>query len=121
MLSSFCEVRLGQYTGDQTGMRQYSAIRQDPLVKWKTTLANPIRKAWSRGYLRWIGQTRLATMGYEKESLDSELDSIPPSLRLVGSDVVHIAYGVAYHLLELRIIKHKIQVLPAWRRMRIHT
>lgn len=121
VLSSFGQVRLGQVMGDQTGTRQYTTISRDPLTKWKTTLANPVRKAWCRRYLRWIGETRLATMGYDKETLDAELGAIRPSLRLVGSDLGHIAYDVAYHLLELRIIKHKLQVLPAWNRVHIHT
>jgi hypothetical protein len=121
LLSSFDQVQLGQQVGDQKGTREYDGISLAPLVKWRTTLANPIRKTWCRRYLGWIGSTRLATMGYDKDILESELGSIPYSSRFVGSDLVQIAYDIAYHLLEFRIIKHKLRIFPSWRRMHIHT
>jgi hypothetical protein len=70
----------------------YSTLSVEPAQKWKTTLVNPLRKEWCRRYLRFLGDARLATMGYDKERMIAELDSQPtrmsnfiPDLgRLVG-------------------------------------
>jgi len=106
--------------GDNPGKKRYSRVSQEPLIKWKQSLANPVRKAWSRRYLRWIGADRLTMMGYDLDELLVELDSIPTSSQRLGSDLLHGGYGLIFQLLEPRILKHKLQLLPSWHRIHTH-
>ncbi len=90
------------------------------MSKWKRTLSNPIRKIWSCRYLRWIGPERLATMGYDLDRLLMELDSLPPSSRMLGSDLLRGGYGLVFQFLEAGILKDKLQLLPSWHRIHMH-
>jgi hypothetical protein len=76
-LRDFAKVRLNGRMGDPTGSKRYSALSSEPAQKWKATLANPLRRAWCRRYLRFLGAERLRTMGYEQEGLLGELDAQP--------------------------------------------
>jgi len=120
VLSRFVDVQLEGRIRDPT-MGQYQALSQAPLEKWKLVLANPIRKAWCRGYLRWIGKERLAVMGYDLDELLAELDALPFSLRYAGSDMWRMPFGIAYKILEFRIMKQKLQALLAGKRIYVHT
>jgi hypothetical protein len=93
ILTSFDSVKLQARMGDPTGSRTYRTLSTEPLDKWKQTLSNPIRKRWCRSYLEWIGQPRLAAMGYELKDLLSELDDVPSSRRRLASDLAAMAYG----------------------------
>ncbi len=77
-LTDFASVELTGRMGDPTGRRRYSSLSAEPGEKWKGTLVNPLRRAWCRRYLRFLGDERLATMGYDRERLVSELDAQPP-------------------------------------------
>lgn len=59
----------------------------------RMVLGNPFRKSWCRRYLTWIGQERLSGIGYDLETLLSELDDIPPSLRFLPSDSIRFVRG----------------------------
>jgi len=98
----------------------FSEVSIEPLDKWKDTLLSPVRKAWCRRYLKWIGEERLDTMGYKLNVLIYELDPISSELRHIGSDLLHIVYGVFHYGLELRILKHKLDRLPGWYRNKAH-
>ena len=106
LLSAFSNIQLPGKLGDQTGIHQYRLVSKEPLAKWKYTLDNPIRKAWCRRYLKWIGKERLAVMGYSLEELLTELDTSPSSLHMVGADLIRIIYGTAYNFLETQLIKN---------------
>jgi hypothetical protein len=69
------------------------AVRDDPLEKWRSTLSSPVRKAWCRRYLRWVGQERLSVMGYDLAVLQEELEGLPSRPRRVGSDALRLAFG----------------------------
>jgi hypothetical protein len=120
VLSRFADVQLEGRILDPT-LGQYQALSQEPLEKWKLGLTNPIRKAWCRGYLRWIGKERLAVMGYDLDELLAELDALPFSLRYAGSDMWRIPYGIAYKILEPQIMKQKLRALLAGKRIYVHT
>ena len=92
LLTRFNDVALEGSMGDPTGVRRYSTISDEPLEKWRSTLANPYRKRWCREYLRWIGAERLTVMGYDLDDLLEQMDEIGPSARSVASDAVHGAY-----------------------------
>jgi hypothetical protein len=87
-LSTFGELRLPGRMGDPTGQERYRDLNLEPIDKWKATLRSPVRKRWSKEYLRWIGQERLALMGYDLDALLAEVGSVPTSLRRTGSDVI---------------------------------
>lgn len=75
-LHHFAEVELRGRKGDPTGTRRYRALSEEPVEKWRQAIHNPVRLAWCRRYLRWIGSERLAVMGYELEQLQRELDAV---------------------------------------------
>jgi Sulfotransferase family len=92
ILDRFARVDLEARMGDRTGSRRYDALSREPLTRWRSTIVNPMRKRWCRRYLEWIGERRLAIMGYDKSELEGELDGVPTSLRLLGSDLVRRPY-----------------------------
>lgn len=79
--------------GDLPGVQRYNTLSSEPMNKWKETLANPIRKAWARRYLEWIGEERLAFMGYDMSALVAELGSTPGKRSSLVNDAAHVAYG----------------------------
>ena len=105
LLSTFGNVDLQGTLGDQTGINQYRLVSKEPLAKWKQTLDNPVRKMWCRNYLKWIGEKRLAVMGYSLKELLWELDSSPFSLRMVGPDLIRMIYSTASGVLETQLDK----------------
>ncbi|MEP6972676.1 MAG: sulfotransferase [Actinomycetota bacterium] len=92
VLSSFSELRLDGRMGDPTGVERYRELSTEPLEKWKGTLRSPIRKRWARDYLRWIGEERLAVMGYDLGELLRELESVPTRARGSVSDLARGTY-----------------------------
>jgi Sulfotransferase family len=98
LLDSFGSVMLGGRMGDHSGARRYSSVSSEPLSKWKDAVSTPLRKRWCRRYLRWIGERRLAIMGYELTELLGELDAIPTRRRLAAPDLIRGAYWRAIAL-----------------------
>lgn len=120
VLEKFADIGLLGRMGDTSGTELYDHVSREPMSKWRRSLSNPVRKTWSSRYLRWIGADRLATMGYGLEELLAELDSVPTSSQGVGSDLVRMGYGVLFQLFEPRMLKHKAEFLPSWRRIHTH-
>lgn len=84
-LEHFKDVQLEGRMGDPYGTKLYTALDERALDKWKLRINNPIRKAWSKRYLQWIGEERLAVMGYGLDDLIRQLDEVPSvSEHLVG-------------------------------------
>lgn len=120
LLSDFAKVKFSR--GDWNMHRnQYQVLNREPLEKWKRILSNPIRKAWCRRYLRWIGRHRLAMMGYDLDDLLDELNALPLNLRFVVSDLLRMSYNMAYRVLEFRMMKHKLSDLLTQQRTYVHT
>ena len=92
LLVDFADLKLTARMGDPTGQERYRTLDVEPIQKWRTTLATPVRKRWSRGYLEWIGRDRLSIMGYDLDDLLSELDTVPTELRRSASDVARGLY-----------------------------
>jgi Sulfotransferase family len=118
---TFKTVTLAGRMGDHTGSGRYFALSQEPMDKWKATLASPVRKAWCRRYLRWIGRPRLRTMGYDIDELLRELDSIPTRLTTVPSDLLRIAFGFLVRLCEPWIVRDKLARMGRGRRLYTHS
>jgi hypothetical protein len=119
-LKLFGNVELGGRWGDHSGTQKYIEVSGDPLERWRQTLNNPVRKAWCRRYLRWIGRDRLAVMGYDLDGLIADLDSLPTAYRQIGSDVGRGCWGLIRDLSEPRILGQKLSKLPAWNRIHVH-
>jgi len=119
-LDRFAQVHLRGDLGDQPGMRRYRKLNAEPLEKWKSTLSNPIRKAWCRRYLQFIGRERLAYMGYDLDALSAELRGLPPSLRYLPGDIWRIPYGAAFRFLERKMVKEKLRRWRAGERIYLH-
>jgi hypothetical protein len=120
ILGQFGDVELAGRQGDHNGTEEYTRVSSEPLEKWRRTLNNPVRKAWCRRYLRWIGRDRLAVMGYDLDGLLADLDSLPTSYRRVGSDVGRGCWGLIRDLSEPKIIAQKLSKLPEWNRIHVH-
>jgi hypothetical protein len=118
-LDRFKFVKLEGDFKDQFGIELYDRVSTEPLEKWKRTLTNPIRKAWCRSYLRWIGAERLALMGYDFDVLLADLHSVPTSLQWLVSDARHVGYGMARNLYRAWIFKDEDYIFPGWVRDRV--
>jgi hypothetical protein len=106
--------------GDQSGVRRYFELSREPEKKWRKALASPVRKAWCRRYLAWIGKERLQLMGYDLDMLLRELDSTPSSLRTVPSDLARMVFGLAVRTLEPWLVRDKIASLRSGKRLHVH-
>jgi hypothetical protein len=115
------EVHLDGRMGDQTGVRQYNRLSQEPRIKWMKTLGSPLRKAWCRRYLRWIGPERLHAMGYELDELLRELEAIPTSWRTVPSDALRMFAGRFVRAFEPWILRDKLDDLRHGHRLHPHS
>lgn len=113
VLMHFADLEMRTPYWDPTGTRMYRAISREPLEKWKQTMANPIRKAWSVRYLRWLGRDRLAIMGYDLDMLLAEVAAMPTRAHFVASDVFQNARGLAVRSIRGRLINRS---LPMWPR-----
>lgn len=101
-LTGFAEVELEGRMGDPTGRRTYRSLSSDPQEKWRATLANPVRREWCRRYLRFLGEQRLATMGYDLAQLTAELNALPNSRDGLATDLWQAARGVAQEPVRVR-------------------
>jgi hypothetical protein len=87
------EVRLNGNMGDTRGHEAYPTVSTASRDRWPAVLASPLRRAWARRYLRWLGRDRLAVMGYDPEELASQLAAQPRSWRSTLPDLVWTVYG----------------------------
>lgn len=120
VLERFSSVKLNGGMGDPSGVKKYTSLSTEPLEGWRRTLNNPVRIAWCRRYLRWIGRDRLAVMGYDLDDLLAALDSQEVSHRRVGSDLGRGCWGLVRDLAEPKILREKLSKLPAWRNLHVH-
>lgn len=94
-LSAFTGVRFEGGHGDPVGVHRYTRLSSEPVEKWRRTLSSPVRKAWCRRYLRWLGEEALATMGYDLGELLRDLEGLPVRRGRLGSDLGQIGKGLA--------------------------
>jgi Sulfotransferase family len=102
-LERFAEVRLAGRMGDQVGVRAYQSLDREPTAKWKRTLANPLRRAWCRRYIGYLGGERLALMGYDKERLLRELRAQPHTSASLFRDARRLAADLAKEPIRVRV------------------
>lgn len=102
-LDRFNEVELVGRMGDHAGVDRYSRLSAEPAQKWARTIANPLRTIWCRRYLRFLGEDRLALMGYDADELIEQLDSQPLSTSLLLEDLRSLVGDVAREPLRVRM------------------
>jgi len=106
-LDAFAGVNFFGRMGDQTGTKEFAALSNKPIEKWKESLANPWRKWWCRRYIKWLGDERLGIMGYNSETLIQEVNALPFSLKYFVSDITRAFFGMIYCWLSPTIFKQK--------------
>jgi hypothetical protein len=106
-LARFSQVGLEGRMGDPTGPRLYSKLSSEPEHKWKTTMANPLRREWCRRYLGFLGEERLATMGYDRDRLLLELEEQPISAESLLGDVGRLLKDVAKEPIRVRMRSYR--------------
>ncbi|HZD01748.1 MAG TPA: sulfotransferase [Actinomycetes bacterium] len=113
--------RVAGPVGDPTGVHRYPTVSREPLDHWKATLASPVRKAWCRRYLDWIGEQRMSVMGYDLDVLRKELDATPDRGGSLVPDLWYTAKGLVAVTIEPRILRSKVRRLPQWKNVHMHT
>lgn len=113
-LERFSGVRLDGAMGDPVGTKAYSSLVLEPREKWRRTISNPVRRAWAARYLEWIGDERLATMGYDGRQLRTELAAT--EMRSAGSarDAGDALTSMARDVVKARVARASASP-SAWR------
>lgn len=104
----FDKVRFHGSMGDKTGSQSFSEVTSVARETWPKVFANPLRRRWAHGYLDWLGDERLALMGYSQAELRSALEASPVTLAGIGQDAARMTYGA----MDLRL------ALTVWRARR---
>lgn len=104
MLLHFNKTQLKGKMGDPTGTNLYRLVSKEPLEKWKSTLANPIRREWCRRYLRQIGYEHLKIIGYDMDTLLEDVNASPFNFHFIISDVLQNIYDFTYRAIEFPTI-----------------
>lgn len=107
-LSRFSRIELNGRMGDPTGVKRYSALSSEPQEKWKSTLGNPLRKEWCRRYLRFLGNERLAVMGYDGERIIRDLNSQPTSISGLMPDFGRLLGDIVKEPIRIQIRRRGI-------------
>ncbi len=121
VIHDIARVHLRGAMGDQTGVHDYRQVSQQSLAKWPAMLTSPVRKAWCRRWLRWIGPHRLALMGYDLQELLNAVDDAPSRLTSLAPDLALTAKGAVWSVAEPKIARRKWAALPRWHRVYSHT
>jgi len=108
-LTRFSEVELKGSMGDPTGAREYSTLSSEPQEKWKSTLANPLRKEWCRRYLRFLGNERLEVMGYDGKQIIGELASQPTNINQFLPDLGRLLSDVVKEPIRVQVRRRGIR------------
>ncbi len=111
-IDRFAEVELaGRVQDPNVATEGFRSVRDDRVDQWMDVLGNPIRTAWCRRYLRWLGAERLGVMGYDLDELLASLDAAPRSTRYLLSDVVKVPYDTVYRTFELGMAKRTLRAV----------
>jgi len=95
VLTRFSDVTLSGRMGDLRARTGSGGAVSDAPTAWPGVLSNPVRRVWARRYLRWVGEDRLALMGYRLSDVRRQLDAAPLSAEFTASDIGRMAYGAA--------------------------
>lgn len=102
LLERLAGTDIGGRLGDRQGAADVSTASLDG---WKAGFANPLRRAWARRYLDWLGEDRLLAMGYSRGELLREMEIAPASSRYMLSDCWRMALGPLWLEAQHRILR----------------
>jgi hypothetical protein len=103
VVEQFSLVELHGRKGDPFSINRYAALSQEPLEKWRSTLCNPVRRAWCARYLHWLGHERLAAMGYDLDDLQRQLAATPRCWERTVEDASLMAASLARELVKAHL------------------
>ena len=117
----FADVSLvGRVQDPNAAKPEFRQVRSDRVDEWRRQLANPVRRAWCRRYLDWLGEERLARMGYSKSELEADLDGAPSSTEHLATDLLDLPLDVVSRLFETRLLVKKLRDQRNGRRLLAH-
>jgi hypothetical protein len=102
-LQRFAGVQLSGAMGDPTGVKAYTQLTKEPTAKWQRTISNHLRRRWARRYLDWIGDQRLASMGYDGASLRQELETAGGGWAGIPRDGIDLLESAGRDLVKARM------------------
>jgi hypothetical protein len=114
ILEQFGQVELRGRMGDPTGTGSYMAFSREPVDKWRSTISNPLRRAWSARYLEWLGRDRLAVMGYDLEQLKDELRNAGGGHEQLLDDARRLTASVVREVIKARLPRYSSRA-STWR------
>jgi len=112
-LTEFSQLDLNGAMGDRAGALHYTSLSTAPLTKWRAVINTPIRRAWTRRYLTWLGAERLQTMGYRLDALLDDLDSVPLVGRGSIADVRSLASTLGREVVRAQL--RRAHSASSWR------
>lgn len=114
-LTAFQQVKLGGRMGDPTGVDRYERLSTEPLDKWRAVIRTPIRRVWTRRYVKWLGYERLAVMGYDRDDLLARLDSLAVHWQGSAADAISLSEDFAREVYRAR--SRRTQSSSSWRHL----
>ena len=91
--------------GDRTGVERYRALSSEPVDKWREFVSNPLRRAWLKRYLEWLGGARLATMGYDLDALLEDLAATGSGRAGLAQDGVQLGRALVRDVIKAQVIR----------------
>jgi hypothetical protein len=114
MLDRFSAVALQGRKGDPVGTARYAALSREPVEKWRTTICNPLRRAWCMRYLHWLGADRLRTMGYGLADLERQLTETGNGAHRVWDDAARLGASLVREAVKPRFPRYASRA-STWR------
>lgn len=108
-LCKSADVALSGRMGDPTGGMKKVAAHD----RWMAMYCNPLRRWWARRYLDRIGRDGLAVMGYDIETLKSELNACKGLFGHLGTDLFLMPWGLLRAVFVLPLIGRQLRRLFA--------
>ena len=114
-MKNYTTTKINGIMGDCNAKKQ-PLINKNSISKWLLTFNNPLRKRWARKYIDWIGSERLQIMGYDKDEIISDLESIPNSNKKIISDLAYCTAEQTAKWFELRLIFSRMRKVKRGKR-----
>ncbi|WP_255414436.1 hypothetical protein [Salinisphaera sp. LB1] len=109
VLDRYRLVQLAGAMGDPTGHKKFESISAGSKDSWIDVFNTPLRKAWARRYLDYIGSERLRVMGYDKDEIEQALSSRSKvCMPRVFSDALFMSIGALHAPLDLSGAKRQL-------------
>lgn len=94
--------------GDKVKPGEHGVISKKSINKWHYSICNQYRKHWAKKYLKWIGEDRLSSTGYDYKIINEELTSIRTGVEYLLSDLLRAGFGYFRRILILDIFKRQL-------------